>query len=168
VIVGRGSQHFLQLIFGASGELTKRKLIPALYNLAMDGLLPKEFAIVGCARRSQSDEGFRDQLTKDLQTTADCAVDAKLWAWFLERIHYVQCDVQDAAGFQRLSAKLAEVEKQNGTQVNRVFYLAIAPQFFADIVRQLSNVGLIVEGNRNYARVVLRSRLAAMFNQRAS
>jgi glucose-6-phosphate 1-dehydrogenase len=86
---------------------------------------------------------------------AECAVDTKLWAWFLERIHYVQCDVQDAAGFQRLSAKLAEVEKQHGTQGNRIFYLAIAPQFFTDVVRQLANVGLTAEGNGNYARVVI-------------
>jgi glucose-6-phosphate 1-dehydrogenase len=153
--VARTAAPCVMVIFGASGDLNKRKLIPALYNLAMDGLLPKEFAIVGCARASRTDDNFREQLTKDVQLTAACAMDPKLWAWFLERIHYVQCDALDQAGFQRLSAKLVEVEKQYGTQGNRVFYLAIAPQFFADVVRRLSNVGLTAEGNGNYARVVI-------------
>jgi glucose-6-phosphate 1-dehydrogenase len=143
------------VIFGATGDLTKRKLIPALYNLAVANLLPKQFAIVGCARSALTDESFREQLMKGIQTTSSSAVDSKLWNWLLQRMYYVKCDVSDAAGFQRLSAKLAQVETEHGTQGNRIFYLAMAPQFFADAVRQLGNAGLVSEEKGSYARVTI-------------
>jgi glucose-6-phosphate 1-dehydrogenase len=153
--LGRPADPCVMVIFGASGDLTKRKLFPALYNLAAANLLPKEFAIVGYAYASGTDDSFRTQLTQDMKDLATNPIDQHVWAWFLERIHYVQGDFQDPAGFQRLSAKLTEVEKDHGTQGNRFFYLAVAPKFFAEVVRQLGNAGLASEDKGKYARVVI-------------
>src|SRR5947209_367816 len=133
----RPADPCVMVIFGASGDLTKRKLIPALYNLAAAKLLPEEFAIIGYARRGQSDDSFRDQLTEAMKTLATTPVDPKLWNWLRERIHYVQGDVHDPAGFQRLASRLAEMEKERGTRGNRIFYLAIAPEFFPQVAHQL-------------------------------
>ena len=151
--IPRTVEPCVMVIFGASGNLTKRKLIPALYNLALANLLPKNFAIVGCAL--QNDDSFRDQLTEHMQANATSPLDSKVWNWLLHRIHYVQCDVQDTAGFQRLSAKLTEVEHEYRTEGNRIFYLAIAPQFFGEAVRHLGIAGLVTEGKQRYARIII-------------
>jgi glucose-6-phosphate 1-dehydrogenase len=153
--LGRPADPCVMVIFGASGDLTKRKLFPALYNLAAANLLPKEFAIVGYAYANGTDDSFRTQLTQDMKELATNPIDQHVWAWFLERIHYVQGDFQDPEGFQRLSAKLTEVEKDHGTQGNRFFYLAVAPKFFAEVVRQLGKAGLASEDKGKYARVVI-------------
>ncbi len=145
----------VMVIFGASGDLTKRKLIPALYNLATSNLLPKQFAIIGCARRPLTDDSLRDQLTQDMQTMATTTVDSSIWEWFLRRIHYVQCDAQDPAGIQRLAVKLAEVEKDHATQGNRIFYLSLAPQLFGPAVSNLGSAGLLNEEIGKYRRVVI-------------
>jgi glucose-6-phosphate 1-dehydrogenase len=158
---GHANSHSLRIpdpcvmvIFGASGDLTRRKLIPALYNLATGKLLPERFAIVGCARSPMTDDAFREQLTQGMKTLASTPVDPSIWNSLLERIQYVQCDVEDAAGFQRLATVLAQLDKERGTQGNRIFYLAIAPQFFAGTVEQLGKAGLASESNGQYARVV--------------
>ena len=143
------------VIFGASGDLMKRKLMPALYNLAAAHLLPKQFAVVGYAFTEHTDESFRDQLTSDINEFATDAIDPRIWEWFLERIYYVQGEFADPAGFARLSAKLADIEPHHGTEGNRFFYLAVAPQFFCEVVKQLGNTGLVNEGDHNYARVVI-------------
>ena len=80
------------VIFGASGDLTKRKLIPALCNLAQGKLLSPQFAVIGFSYDSLTSEAFREQLSKDIQEFAPEPVDRKLWDWFLERIYYVQGD----------------------------------------------------------------------------
>src|SRR6266852_3440391 len=77
------------VIFGASGDLTKRKLIPALYNLAQDHLLAEEFALIGCARSQMSSEQFRNQLNHEIAQFATTDVEPDLWHWFSERIYYV-------------------------------------------------------------------------------
>jgi glucose-6-phosphate 1-dehydrogenase len=143
------------VIFGATGDLTKRKLLPALYNLATAQLLPPQFAIVGYAYDRHTDESFRDQLTRDMEEFATAPVDARRWHWFVERIHYVQGEFQDPAGFQRLAAKLVEVDADHGTRGNRLFYLAVAPRFFSPIVRELGSAGLARETGASYARVVI-------------
>src|SRR5579862_7325643 len=77
------------VIFGASGVLTKRKLIPALYNLAKDNLLSKEFALIGFARNEMTNEQFRERLAADIKEFATTDVDPELWGWFSERIYYI-------------------------------------------------------------------------------
>jgi glucose-6-phosphate 1-dehydrogenase len=152
---GRPADPCVMVIFGASGDLTKRKLLPALYNLAAANLLSRQFAVVGYAYAAATDDSFREQLTSDMKTLATGPIDPGIWEWLVRRIHYVQGDFQDPAGYQRLAAKLAEAEKDHGTQGNRFHYLAVAPKFFAEVVRQLGAAGLAKETNGRWARVVI-------------
>jgi len=152
---GRSADPCTMVIFGASGDLTKRKLLPSLYNLAAANLLPRQFAIVGYAYQQGTNESFREQLTQDMKALATNPVDPHVWDWFLERMHYVQGDFSDPEGYQRLSAKMAEVEKDHGTQGNRFYYLAVAPKFFAEVIRQLGAAGLAKEEKGKYRRVVI-------------
>src|SRR5690348_16114022 len=89
---GRPGDPCIMVIIGASGDLTKRKLIPALYNLALDGLLSKEFAILGVGRSDFTSEEFRDQIGKEINEFATTKVDPDLWHWFARRIYYVSGD----------------------------------------------------------------------------
>ena len=143
------------IIFGATGDLTKRKLIPALCNLAEGNLLSREFAIIGFSSNAFTTEAFRQQLTEDLKTMATSSIDPKTWEWFLERIYYVQGDFQDAAAYQRLKGQIEQVDKERGTQGNRFFYLAVAPRFFSEIVRQLGKADLTREENGRWTRVII-------------
>jgi glucose-6-phosphate 1-dehydrogenase len=143
------------VIFGASGDLTKRKLIPALCNLAKDQLLSQQFAVIGFSNDSMTTESFRAQLSKDIKEFATEPVDTKLWDWFVERIYYVQGDFQDSAAYARLKAQVEAVEKANTTQGNRFFYLAVATKFFAPVAKQLGQAGLTQEGDGKWARVIV-------------
>ncbi len=125
------------VIFGASGDLTKRKLIPALCNLAKDKLLSPQFAMIGFSFDSLTTETFRAQLSKDIREFAPDALDDKVWDWFLERIYYVQGDFQDPAAYERLRQQIVAAEEAHSTGGNRFFYLAVAPKFFAPVAKQL-------------------------------
>src|ERR1700688_1937737 len=133
------------VIFGAGGDLTKRKLIPALYNLAKDRLLSPQFALIGFSYDSLTTEAFREQLSKDIKEFEPEPVDAKLWDWFLERIYYVQGDFQDSAAYEKLRAQIAVAEETHSTQGNRFFYLAVSPKFFSPVAKQLGQAGLTQE-----------------------
>ncbi len=152
---GSTSPPCVMVIFGASGDLTKRKLVPALCNLAQEKLLSQNFAIVGFAFDQLTTESFREQLTAEIKDFADSPIDHGLWQWFLERIYYVQGDFSDPAAFQRLEAEILQAEQKHGTQGNRLHYLAVAPQFFAPIVRKLGEIGLTQEENGRWARVIV-------------
>src|SRR5215813_5087506 len=134
-------------IFGASGDLTKRKLIPALYNLARENFLSKEFAVVGFARREMTHETFRDKITQDMQEFATGQIDPDLWHWFIRRLYYLQGDLQDANAYQRLRDLLAQLDKDHGTRGNYLYYLATAPEYFAPVVQQLGAAKLLHEEN---------------------
>ncbi|MBZ5595710.1 MAG: glucose-6-phosphate dehydrogenase [Acidobacteriia bacterium] len=143
------------VIFGASGDLTRRKLIPALCNLALANFLPSQFAIVGFAFDALTTDSFRQQLSENIKTFATSAVDAKVWTWFLERIYYVQGDFNDAAAYDRLRTQLEQVEKEHGTGGNRLFYMAVAPQFIAGIIEELGKTSLAHEENGCWRRVII-------------
>ena len=145
----------VMVIFGASGDLTKRKLIPALCNLAKQNLVPQQFAVIGFAFDNLTTEAFRQQLTDGLHSFETSPVDPKLWDWFQERTFYVQGDFNDAAAYQRLTAQITELETQHQTHGNRFFYLAVAPQFFASIVQQLGNAKLTEQQNLQWSRVII-------------
>jgi glucose-6-phosphate 1-dehydrogenase len=145
----------VMVIFGASGDLTKRKLIPALCNLAKSNFVPQQFAIIGFAFDNFTTEAFRQELTDGLRSFETSPVEPKLWDWFLERIFYVQGDFNDTAAYQRLSAQIAKVETQFQTHGNHFFYLAVAPQFFASVVQQLANAKLTEYGNGRWSRVII-------------
>ena len=97
------------IIFGATGDLTKRKLIPALCNLAQDDQLPKRFAIIGFAGNDETTESFRKKLGEEIPQFSH--IDPKTWAWFAERIYYVKGDFGDAEAYKRLQQQITDVDK---------------------------------------------------------
>src|ERR1700694_2941402 len=144
----------VMVIFGASGDLTKRKLIPALYHLAKEHLLSQEFAIVGFARNEMTSEQFRDLITEEIKQFATSAVDPELWRWFVTRIYYIGGDFGDPAAYETLKKVLAEADKSHGTRGNYFYYLATSPNFFATIVEQLGASGLVKE-DAGWRRVII-------------
>jgi len=143
------------VIFGAAGDLTRRLLLPALYNLRRSGLLPQQFAIIGVARTALNEAAFRRDLEADLKTFATGEVDPQESAWFAERLYYLQGDFADAATYANIAAKLKEVEARHQTGGNRLFYLATPPSVFAPIVEQLSKAGLVREDEGHWRRVIV-------------
>jgi len=142
-------------IFGASGDLTKRKLIPALCNLALDNLLPKQFAIVGFATNDYTTESFRKMLGEEIPKYASAPVDVKTWDWLSQQIYYVRGDFQDAEAYKRLKEQIEQADKIHNTLGNRFFYLAVAPRFFSPIAKKLGECGLTKEENGRWARVIV-------------
>ena len=143
------------VIFGASGDLTKRKLIPSLYNLGSYHLLPADFSIIGVARRPLSDDVFRDQLGKDLAELGTQPVDPNLWSKFRERISYCAGEFDNPATYKKLADALSESETKFGTSGNAVFYLSVQPDYFATIAKRLSESGLLGEENGRWRRVII-------------
>jgi glucose-6-phosphate 1-dehydrogenase len=151
----RKTDACVMVIFGAGGDLTKRKLIPALCNLLAAKLLPEQFAIVGFASTDRTTESFRAQMSQDIKEFATCEVTPEMWSWFAQRLYYVRGDIQDANAYQALKAQIAEVEKKHNVPGNHLYYLAVAPRFFGESVKQLGAAGLSVEENGHWRRVVI-------------
>jgi glucose-6-phosphate 1-dehydrogenase len=145
----------VMVVFGASGDLTKRKLIPALCNLAADDLLPRQFAIVGFATNDYTTESFRKMLGEEIPKYATTPVDLKCWDSMAERIYYVRGDFQDAEAYKRLRDQIEQTDKIHNTLGNRFFYLAVAPRFFSPIAKMLGDCGLTKEENGRWARVIV-------------
>ncbi|MGH7135758.1 MAG: hypothetical protein ACREHD_08465, partial [Pirellulales bacterium] len=134
------------VIFGASGDLTKRKLLPALYNVATSGLLPEKFAVVGFAFDDMNTDKFRDTLTGEMKDFVGQALDEKRWQeQFAQRIYYVRGNFEDPQAYAELGKTLSNVDQQCGTQGNYLFYLATPPSFFGKIIKQLGTAGLTRE-----------------------
>ena len=133
------------VIFGASGDLTKRKLIPSLYNLCSYGLLPTNFSIIGIARTEWDDDGFANQLGKDLAELGTQPVDPKIWAEFRDRMMYCRGSFDDPKTYECLEARLGESAKRFGTAGNVLFYLSVQPDFFSLIPKMLADRGLTRE-----------------------
>ena len=142
-------------IFGATGDLTRRKLIPALCNLVQENLLPKQFAIIGFAGNDFDTESFRKSLAEGIPRVAASPIDPKIWEWMVERIYYVKGDFLDADAYKRLEAQIAEADKKHDTLGNRLFYLAVAPRFFSPIVKMLGQCCLSKEEERRWSRVIV-------------
>jgi glucose-6-phosphate 1-dehydrogenase len=145
----------VMVIFGVTGDLTKRKLIPALLNLAQENVLPKNFAIVGFASNDGTTESFRKALGQEIPSFAPDPIDLKMWDWLSERIYYVKGDFMDPEAYRLLKAQIEEVDARHKCQGNKFFYLAVAPRFFAAIVQQLGTVGLTKEDNSHWTRVIV-------------
>ena len=126
------------VIFGASGDLTKRKLLPALFHLEQSGLLPKEFAVVGVARRPLGDSFAKDMREGITEFGGVQDGDDKLDA-FMDKVSYHQMNFDDHEGYVALQKLLEKIDKEKGTKGNRLFYLAVAPEYFADIMSQLGD-----------------------------
>ena len=150
------------VIFGAAGDLTKRLVVPALYNLVGARRLPNEFRIVGVDLASKTTEEWRRGLTETMQgfvgSDAEFAVDhidQNAWQWLSDRMSYLQGDLTNAEMYPRLDAYLAGLDKTAGTAGNRLFYLAIADRFFSVAVAGLGAAGLITERDGQWRRVVI-------------
>ncbi len=143
------------VIFGAAGDLTSRKLIPALYNLGKSGHIPKEFAVVGFAVDDLTVEQFRDKVRKDIQQFAPEPIDHALCDWLIERIYYLRGDFRDSAKFNALKELLAQVDERHHTPGNYFYYLATAPQFFSEVIHKLGEAGLTKEEPDKWRRVVI-------------
>ena len=152
---GRPGDHCAMVIFGASGDLTKRKLIPALYHLAKKNLLPKEFALVGCAIDEISEDDFRKRVRYDLKEFAEAPDSCQFCDWLMERLYYLKGDFQDAGTYQRLKPLLEEVDKKHGTGGNYYYYLATVPSLFGVVIKQLGDAGLTAETDGKWRRVVI-------------
>ena len=123
------------VIFGASGDLTKRKLFPALYSLAYRNLLPQNFAIVGVARTEESDDDFRDRMKESVQKFARDPFDDRVWDFLAGGMRYVAMDFTDEEAENKLGETLTELDDERGTRGNRVYYLAIPPAVFETVVK---------------------------------
>ena len=153
--VGRAADPCVMVIFGVTGDLTRRKLLPALYNLASQQLLSREFAVLGIGRTPMSTDEARKKLSEDFKKFATGPVDPDLWEWFARRLHYIPGNFDDPTTYDQLKETLQKVEKDHGTHGNVFFYLATAPDFFCDIVERLANVGLMKEENGQWRRVII-------------
>ena len=143
------------VIFGAAGDLTKRKLMPALYNLKANGLLPREFAVVGVTRKEKSHEAFRAEQSKDIAEYATIPVDQALWGELRGALYYQAGEFTDAATYTKLASLLEGVAARHGTGGNVLFYLAVPPHFFGDIISRLGEAGLTREDQGAGRRVIV-------------
>lgn len=141
------------IIFGATGDLTHRKLIPALYNLAVEGDLPPGMRVVGFARRKKSNEEFQKDLEEVNRKISRQGLHEGLWDQFSRNIVYHQSNFVNQEGYETLKTLLDEMEK-DGASPNRLFYLASAPGFFDDILLHLRGSGLN-QSNKGWCRVVV-------------
>src|SRR5438046_2727705 len=145
----------IMVIFGAAGDLTKRKLIPALYNLKEGDLLSDSFAVIGVARAELNDEEFRQRLRDDMKEFATNKVDEKVWTWLEERLYYLSGDFKDDQTFTRLKELLERIDKERQAQGNYFFYLATAPEYFAPVVEKLGAIDLTHEEDNHWRRAVI-------------
>ena len=143
------------VIFGASGDLTKRKLLPTLYNLAKKNLVSEDFALVGFAIDAMSDDQYREVVRKSLQEFGGAPDRCKFCDWLLGRTYYISGDLRDPAAFERLKTVLGEVDAKHGTHGNYLYYLATTPVLFGPVVDLLGSSGLSQETSGHWRRVVI-------------
>jgi glucose-6-phosphate 1-dehydrogenase len=152
--VGKQGDPCVMVIFGAAGDLTGRKLIPALYNLARAGLLPKEFAVVGVARSQKSNEDFRKSVLDDVKEFCTDCVEDDTWKWFEQRFYYFAGDFTDDKMYPGLKDFLAKIDRDHSTHGNFFYYMATAPSFFGPIVEKLS-ANQLMEQAEHWRRVII-------------
>jgi glucose-6-phosphate 1-dehydrogenase len=143
------------VIFGVTGDLTHRLVIPALYNLAASDLLPGKFCVVGIARKAMSNDALRDSLMKGLREFATRPVDEAIAKRLLECVTCIAADPKDPASFDRMREQLEKLEANRATGGNRLFYLATPPEAFAPIARELGRTGLLKEDGGAWRRLVV-------------
>ncbi len=143
------------IIFGAGGDLAKRKLIPALFHLCNGGLLPDTFAVLGLDRLELDDVGYRELLGGEVRQHLGSAWDADAWSRLCERIHYMRADFTDLDSHMALCERLSRIDAERGTEGNYLFYLAVPPSLFGQITRLLGEVGLTAETPDDWRRVII-------------
>ncbi|MBX6771168.1 MAG: glucose-6-phosphate dehydrogenase [Chloroflexi bacterium] len=153
----RTPEPCVMVIFGASGDLTRRKLMPALYNLSRERLIPAGFTVVGFARRPIGTDGFRAAMLDGInQFSRSRPVQPAVWETFARGIHYHQSDFSDPDGFHRLRTLLETIDRERGTGGRRIFYLATPPSAYPEIVRQIGAAGLAQPSEpEGWARIIV-------------
>lgn len=143
------------VIFGASGDLTYRKLIPALYNIAADGDLPAAFSVVGFARREKTDDQFREELEEAARKYSRTGLNDEIWDSFSNRIFYHRSEFGSDEGYRLLAERLDALDAERGTRGNRLFYLSVAPSEFEGILEKLAKFDLNKTKPGSWARVIV-------------
>jgi glucose-6-phosphate 1-dehydrogenase len=139
----RTPEPLILVIFGASGDLTQRKLVPALYQLKQERRLPAEMTIVGVARRDWSHDYFREQMRQGIEEFSDGIGNESVWQDFAEGLYYCSGNMDDPESYQKLKTLLEELDGRRGTRGNRVFYLSVSPNFFPPALKNLGAAGMI-------------------------
>ena len=139
----RTAEPLIMVIFGASGDLTQRKLIPAIYQLKKERRLPPEITILGTARRDWSDEFFREHLRQGVEEFGDGIGSEELWKAFAEGIFYFSGNMDQPESYEAMKTLLSDLDGKRGTRGNRVFYLAVSPKFFKPALKNLGAAGMI-------------------------
>ncbi|MCA9472310.1 MAG: glucose-6-phosphate dehydrogenase [Nitrospira sp.] len=152
---GKTRPPTLFVIFGAQGDLTKRKLIPALYNLAASHHLPQEFAVLGVDGIEMDTEDFRQKICRDIQELSMTPIDASIREWLIDRLHYLTGDFQKPQTYMNLKKVLKELNVRYGTRGNYLYYMATSPAFFGEIVQYLGGHGLVRQENNCSRRIVI-------------
>ncbi len=176
----RTAEPCIVVIFGASGDLTKRKLVPALYRLSQQRLLPAEFAILGVSRSPMTHEEFRARMKDAVATFSEARrVDEAVWQSFAQGIFYLPADINQESSYQQLKELLEQIDRERGSSGNRIFYLSTAPEHYSAAIRQLGAanlarphppqwVRLIIEkpfGHDLLSAIKLNEELAAVFDE---
>ncbi len=139
----RTPEPCVMVIFGATGDLTRRKLIPALYNLSRERLIPAGFSVVGFARRPLSDETFREDMLEGInEFSRSRPAQPAVWETFSQGIFYLHSDFDNPQGYRELASRLEQIDRERGTGGNRVFYLATPPSAYPAIIHHLGESGL--------------------------
>jgi glucose-6-phosphate 1-dehydrogenase len=153
--IKQSTEPCVMVIFGATGDLTHRKLLPALYNLALEHPLPAGFSVIGFARRPYNDDIFRQQALESInQYSRQKPVNPQVWDSFASGIYYLQSAFNDPAGYEHLNSLLNQLDQERGTGGNRIFYLSTPPSQYPEIIQRLGAAGL----NRNrkgWTRVII-------------
>src|SRR5215467_8183132 len=153
--IKHGPEPCIMVIFGATGDLTHRKLLPALYNLALEHPLPAGFSVVGFARRPYSDTQFREQALESInQYSRQKPVNPQVWESFASGICYLQADFHDPKGYEKLNAVLNTLDQQRGTSGNRIFYLSTPPSQYPEIIHNLGAAGLN-KSRKGWTRIII-------------
>ena len=148
------------VIFGGAGDLTKRLVVPSLYNLACSEILPEGFAIVGFDMADVAEDEWKKTLAEMVDQFVKAAdpgasVNEDKWTWLADRMFYVQGDLNNPESYQKLKAKLAQVDSEKHTGGNYIFYLAVADRFFGSTAQQIGKAGLAEETHGVWRRVVV-------------
>lgn len=143
------------VIFGAAGDLTKRKLIPALFNLASQQLLSKNIAMLGIDRVEMDSKAYQQSLSDEIKSYVGEGFNQDLWDANADNTYYMPGDFRNAESYQQLKTLLLKVDKERGTQGNYLFYLATPPSFFGIIATQLGKAGLTQENTGQWRRIII-------------
>lgn len=154
----RVSQPAIMVIFGATGDLTRRKLLPALYNLRVENDLPPNFSVVGFARRDWTDEHFRQEMYEGIKEFSRRELDQSLWDSFSQNLHFLSSEFDKDEGYTQLKELLDRLDSERGIGGNRIYYLSTPPSYYPTIIEKLGEAGLGGRGrprDADFTRIIV-------------